>query len=166
MIRKALGNDIEAILNITRSCAKRLIDLEIFQWSDAYPDRRSFENDLSRGELYVLEIDDEVIGCITITTLVDDAYKPVTWLTSNDNNIYIHRLAVHPDFQGKGYARKLMDFAEDRARAEKRTSVRLDTFSRNLRNQRFYELRGYKRLEEVYFPDQSELPFYCYELPL
>ena len=166
MIRKALGNDIEAILNMTRSCAKQLIDLEIFQWSDAYPDRLSFENDVSRGELFVYELNEKIIGCVTITTLVDKEYVPVKWLTSNDNNIYIHRLAVLPEFQGKGYARKLMDFAEDRARIEKRTSVRLDTFSRNLRNQRFYELRGYKRLEEVYFPNQSELPFYCYELPL
>ncbi|NNK87534.1 MAG: GNAT family N-acetyltransferase [Flavobacteriaceae bacterium] len=166
MIRKALDKDIEAILSITQSCAKQLIELGIFQWSEAYPDKLSFEKDIERGELYVLELDYKIIGCVTITTLVDEAYKPVKWLTRNDNNIYIHRLAVLPEFQRRGYARKLMDFAEDRARTEKKRSIRLDTFSQNLRNQRFYEQRGYKRLEKVYFPNQSEHPFYCYELPL
>ena len=166
MIRKASGKDIDAILGITHACAKLLIQHGIFQWSEQYPDRESFERDIARDELFVYEINEEIIGCVTITTLVDKAYEPVKWLTANDNNIYIHRLAVHPDYQGKGYARKLMDYAENRARNEKRQSVRLDTFSRTFRNQRFYELRGYKRLEEVYFPNQSDLPFYCYELPL
>ena len=45
-------------------------------------------------------------------------------------------------------------------------SVRLDTFSQNKRNLKFYESRNYNRLEEIYFPKQSEFPFYCYELIL
>ena len=45
-------------------------------------------------------------------------------------------------------------------------SVRLDTFSQNKRNQKFYEARGYKKLENIYFPKQSTHPFNCYELVL
>ena len=166
MIRKADINDIEPILFITNICAKWLIEQGIFQWSESYPDRASFELDIDRNECFVYELDDNVIGCITITTLVDKEYEAVEWLTANNNNIYIHRLAILPEYQGKGYAQKLMDFAEGLARKEGRRSIRLDTFSQNHRNQRFYELRGYERLEEVYFLNQSELPFYCYELPL
>jgi len=33
-------------------------------------------------------------------------------------------------------------------------------------NQKFYELRGYKKLGSIYFPKQSEHPFYCYEFVL
>ncbi|MBT8264540.1 MAG: GNAT family N-acetyltransferase, partial [Muriicola sp.] len=57
----------------------------------------------------------------------------------------------------------LMDFAETYARENQFMSVRLDTFSKNERNQRFYEARGYQKLEEIYFPNQSKDPFYCYE---
>ncbi|HET8854785.1 MAG TPA: GNAT family N-acetyltransferase, partial [Salinimicrobium sp.] len=42
-------------------------------------------------------------------------------------------------------------------------SVRLDTFSQNQRNQKFYVKRGYSRLGDIYFPKQSEFPFHCYE---
>ena len=42
-------------------------------------------------------------------------------------------------------------------------SIRLDTFSLNHRNNKFYKSRGYTRLEDVFFPMQSEFPFHCYE---
>ena len=59
-----------------------------------------------------------------------------------------------------------MDFAENYAITNRAASIRLDTFSKNLGNQMFYETRGYKRLGNIYFPKQSEHPFYCYELVL
>ena len=95
---------------------------------------------------------------------MDDEYAPIKWLTPNKNNIYIHRLAINPNYQGKGYAQQLMDYAEKWTKENNFSSVRLDTFSQNPRNQKFYELRGYKRLGNIYFPKQSEHPFYCYEL--
>ncbi len=138
----------------------------IHQWNESYPNRAAFEKDQKRGELYVIGNGETLIGSITITPLQDEEYKAVTWCTSGGKNIYIHRLAVHPLYQGLGYARKLMDFAELLARDEGALSVRLDTFSHNKKNQLFYEQRGYKRLGDVYFPGQSEYPFHCYELVL
>jgi len=70
---------------------------------------------------------------------------------------------VHPKFQGEGYAQKLMAFAENYAKKYNYNSIRLDTFSENIRNQNFYEQRNYTKLEAIYFPNQSEYPFYCYE---
>ena len=81
-------------------------------------------------------------------------------------NIYIHRLGVHPNRQGKGYAQQMMQFAENHARDNGFISVRLDTFSQNARNQRFYEKRGFQKLGDIFFPKQSEHPFHCYELVL
>ena len=164
MIRKGTLNDIGNILEITKACAASMIAKNIFQWNEFYPNKTPFINDANRGELYVLEIDDKILGCITISTFMDEEYIPVTWLTTNENNIYIHRLAVHPNQQGQGYAQKLMQFAENYAQKNKFQSVRLDTFSQNKRNQKFYELRGYKKLGNIYFPKQSEYPFHCYEL--
>ena len=97
---------------------------------------------------------------------MDKVYIPVSWVTKNSNNLYIHRLAVHPDFQKKGIGKALMDFAEKYAKKKEYKSIRLDTFSVNKRNLKFYESRGYQRLEKIYFPKQSEFPFYCYELIL
>jgi ribosomal protein S18 acetylase RimI-like enzyme len=119
---------------------------------------------VNQQELYVLEKEGEVRGAVVISTQMDDFYRVINWLTPSSKNGYLHRLCVHPESQGKGYARKLLDFAEDQLKKQGCLSVRLDTFSKNHRNQRLYEARGYKKLGDVYFSNKSEYPFHCYEL--
>ena len=166
MIRKGKIEDIKSIMNLTKACAKAMIAKGIYQWNAHYPNSSAFKKDVERNELYVLETDSDISGTIVISTVMDEEYRPIEWLTKNDNNLYIHRLAIHPNLQGKGYAQQLMDFAENYAIENNYSSIRLDTFSQNKRNQKFYELRGYKRLGDIYFPKQSEYPFHCYELML
>lgn len=166
MIRKGTLDDIDNILHITKACAADMIAKNIFQWNEFYPNKTPFINDAKRGELYVLEVENKIVGCITVSTFMDEEYIPIPWLTPNKNNIYIHRVAIHPNLQGQGYAQKLMAFAENYARENNFQSVRLDTFSQNKRNHKFYELRDYKKLGDIYFPKQSEYPFHCYELVL
>lgn len=166
MIRKGKVEDIKIIMDLTNACAKAMIANGIYQWNEHYPNPSAFKKDIERNELYVLEIDAKIKGTIVISTFIDQEYIPVKWLTKNENNIYIHRLAIHPNLQGKGYAQQLMNFAEQFAIENNYSSIRLDTFSQNKRNQKFYELRGYKRLGDIYFTKQSKFPFHCYELVL
>ncbi len=166
MIRQAKISEITDIIELAKSCKEDMIANGIFQWNEYYPSKQIFENDIQQNELFVLEDNAVILGTIVISSLMDEEYAPVKWLVPNGKSIYIHRLAVHPSQQGKGYARQLMAFAENFARVNGITSVRLDTFSKNLRNQKFYEVRGYQKLEAIYFPKQSEYPFYCYELVL
>lgn len=166
MIQRAKISDLSDILTITKACAAYMITKGIYQWNEHYPSKQVFLNDIAQKELYIMLHKNRIIGTVVISTYMDDEYIPMKWLTKNKNNIYIHRLAVHPDFQGNGYAQKLMAFAENYARQNSFTSVRLDTFSQNKRNQKFYETRGYEKLGDIFFPKQSEHPFYCYELVL
>ena len=63
----------------------------------------------------------------------------------------------------KGIGKSLMDFSEEYAQENGFKSVRLDTFSQNKRNNKFYKSRQYVKLSDVFFPMQSEFPFHCYE---
>ena len=166
MIRSANISDIESVLDITKSCALHMIGNGIFQWNEHYPDKASFINDVRNEELFVYCIVEKVVACISLCNKMDAVYEPVHWKTTNKNNLYVHRLAVHPDFQKKGLGKSMMDFAENYANDNRYISVRLDTFSENKRNLKFYESRGYQRLDGIYFPKQSKFPFYCYELIL
>ena len=164
VIQPAKISEIPEILSMTSACRVHMESKNIFQWTTEYPSEEKFLSDMERQELYVLKKKEHIIGCIVISTLMDEEYKEVAWLSPNSKNLYVHRLAVHPEHQGKGYAQQLMDFAGNYARENGFKSIRLDTFSRNKRNQRFYEARGYKKLEDIYFPEQSTYPFHCYEL--
>jgi len=166
MIVAATPSDIPDILNMTQACRLHMESKGIFQWTTSYPNKEKFRGDVGRGELYVLKNNNTIIGCVVLSIVMDAEYKTVKWLTANHNNLYIHRLAVRPNYQGQGFAQELMDFGENMARAKHFASIRLDTFSQNKRNRRFYEQRGYQKLEDIHFPDQSEYPFHCYELLL
>ncbi len=163
MIRKASLEDLNEIKKLTEACAGALQRQNIFQWNKHYPSLEKLENDIQREELFVYEIDNRIIAIMVLTPKMDVVYQDIEWLTESDTNLYVHRLATHPKFWGKGYARKMMDFAEEFAKNQNFASIRLDTFSKNLRNLKFYENRGYKRLGDVYFPHKNEHPFHCYE---
>lgn len=166
MIRPGKEMDVSKILGITRACGAAMRAAGIFQWTESYPSEAAFRNDLERGELWVFDQGHGPVACLVLSDLMDPEYQAVRWGTPDRGARYIHRLAVHPDCQRRGIAGQMMDFAELHAWAEGATSMRLDTFSRNAGNQRFYENRGYQRLGAVYFPNQSAYPFYCYELVL
>ena len=162
-IRQAIITDLDRVKKIAEACAIDMANYSIFQWNAQYPSREIFKNDIESNSLYVIEINNRIIGCIMLSDFKDDVYKDVEWLTKDSKNLYIHRLAVDPHLQKKGYGRKLMDFAEAFAVQNNFASIRLDTFSLNHRNNKFYKSRGYTQLENVFFPMQSEFPFHCYE---
>ena len=164
MIRLAQKSDLDRVLQITRLCAREMESRKVFQWNEHYPDRQSFVNDINNSELYVYCIQDMVIGCVSICAFMDEVYSKVSWKTDGKNSVYIHRLAVDPKHQKQGIGSKLMEFEENESKLSVVDSIRLDTFSKKIVNQNFYEKRGYVKLEDIYFPLQSEHPFHCYEL--
>ncbi|MBN4082949.1 GNAT family N-acetyltransferase [bacterium AH-315-A23] len=163
MITKAIIADLDQLHSLTKSCAKYLIENKIYQWDETYPSKEVLQIDIELEQIWKLEINKIIVGIIVLTEIEDKEYLHVKWLTKNNKNLYVHRLAVHPNFQGKGFAQKLMEFAENYAKKYKFNSIRLDTFSQNKRNQQFYKKRNYKKLESIYLPKQSKHPFYCFE---
>ena len=129
MIRLAKEAELLEILSITKACTIHMIDQGIYQWNEDYPSKKVFIKDINREELFILKINSKLIGCMVLTPFMDKEYEPINWITENNNSLYIHRLAIHPKKQGKGYAQKMMDFAEDFAKSNNYISIRLDTFS-------------------------------------
>jgi ribosomal protein S18 acetylase RimI-like enzyme len=140
-----------------------MISQGVFQWNEHYPSLAIFKKDIEEESLYVIDLKGIVCGCIMFSEEKDPLYNTIDWLTPDHSNLYLHRLAIHPLQQKKGWGKKLMDFAENYALENGNISIRLDTFSQNLRNNTFYKARGYSRLGDVYFVKQSTFPFHCYE---
>tara|TARA_B100000768_G_C11283255_1_gene380031 strand:+ start:75 stop:578 length:504 start_codon:yes stop_codon:yes gene_type:complete len=162
-IRLAKDDDIKRVVEITNACANHMISKNIFQWDENYPNKEVFDQDITDNTLYIIENMSKILGCICISIKIDDVYKNVNWLTPNNKNVFLHRLAIHPDFQGQGLALKLMEYAEEYTIKKEYKSIRLDTFSGNPKNNKFYNLQGYTKLEKIFYRNQSDMPFYCYE---
>ena len=162
-IELAKKSDLDSVMKMINACALDLISKNIFQWSEKYPSSEVFKNDIEKNVLFVTKHKLKIIGCLALCSNKDIEYKNIKWLTEDNKNLYIHRLAVDPNFQKKGIGKSLMDFAEEYAKKNDFKSIRLDTFSQNKRNNKFYKSREYVKLDDVFFPAQSEYPFHCYE---
>tara|TARA_B100001027_G_scaffold98357_1_gene67564 strand:+ start:503 stop:1024 length:522 start_codon:yes stop_codon:yes gene_type:complete len=162
-IRKAIQGDLDAVMKIIQSCTNDMISQKIFQWNDKYPDRETFFNDIENEDLLLLVQDNQLLGCVSVTNKMDDFYSTIDWIAATKKNIYVHRLAIHPKYQGLGYAKRIMNYIENDAIENNYNSIRLDTFSMNKKNNNFYSNIGYEKLGQIYFRDQSDMPFNCYE---
>lgn len=165
MISHGELREIDEIIALTKACGLHMRKNGIDQWDENYPDRASIENDLTTKTLFAYREGKEILGIVVLNQNQDEEYTEINWSTADsDRNIVVHRLAVHPNHQGKGIARKIMDFAEQFAKDMEYDAIRLDTFSQNPRNQKFYTNRGYTDLGPVYLKYKKDHPYYCYEL--
>ena len=80
----------------------------------------------------------------------------------------IHLLAVHPDFQGRGLAKALLQSAVERSRSKGDRVLRLDTLTWNLPGRRLYEGFGFNWRGdfELTYPTTGTIPFSMYELAI
>lgn len=167
MISLGQPHEIDSIVALTRECGQHMRDNGIDQWDADYPNRTVIAQDIATETLFAYREGHDILGIVVLNETQDAEYAQIPWSTSEtDRNIVVHRLAVRPDQQRMGIGRKLMDFAEQWARDNQYDAIRLDTFSQNPRNQRFYLNRGYTDLGAVFLPYKRDFPYFCYELLL
>lgn len=161
-IEKGQLSEINQLFQIYLNAKNDLEKNGIYQWTNNYPTLSIIESDLKKGVLFVLRNGKEIIGAINISEEQEYEYETINWEFDNSKVLVIHRLVIDPKYQGKGYARKLMDFAEQFANENNYSSIRLDAYSQNKRVIDFYEKRKYFIRGNVNFPER-EYPFHCME---
>lgn len=161
-IEKGELADLAALFQIYLNGKNELERNGIYQWTDNYPTSSIIESDLRKGVLYLLKKGQEIIGAINISEEQEVEYQSINWKFDAAKVLVIHRLVIDPQYQRQGYARRLMDFAEDFALANDYSSIRLDAYSQNHKVIEFYKKRNYFVRGDVYFP-QREHSFHCME---
>lgn len=161
-IVRATEQDIISVMDMISECIKSMEAQGIYQWNKVYPNSEIIENDITNGYGYVIKDNNRCIAYVAINEEQSPEYSQIVWSTDESKVLVIHRLSVHPESQGKGIARRLMEFIEDFARSNEYSCIRLDAYSVNAAALRLYDRMGYKRSGQIFFPFR-DLPFYCYE---
>ena len=133
-----------------------------FQWGDDYPNPEVFSKDIAINQLWIAELESNVVGVSAITTDQDPEYADAGWDIS-EIAIVTHRLAVDPDCQGMGIARALMEQAEQVARDRGISILRVDTNSENMATRALFPKLGYEFSGEIGLAKRPGLKFFCYQ---
>lgn len=161
-IRLATFSDLPAILAIVREVVPQMHATGNFQWENTYPNETVFRQDIEKQQLWVAGPDNRVAGVAALTTEQDEEYAQADWDVA-ESALVTHRLAVHPDFQGRGVAAALLQRAETLAVERGLSVLRVDTNSENAATQYLFPKLGYRFAGEISLRFRPGLRFYCYE---
>tara|TARA_B100000780_G_scaffold3244_2_gene2682 strand:+ start:981 stop:1484 length:504 start_codon:yes stop_codon:yes gene_type:complete len=162
IIRKANKTDLKNIMKMYKSCVTGMLENGIDQWDDTYPNTEIISEDLNVGTYYVAEIDGTIIGGVNIDKNQDNTYLTLDWEDKSDSFLVVHRLGVKEEFWNKKIGKYLMLFTENLVIEKGLKSIRLDTYSGNLKAMEFYRRIGYSELGTIDLkPDKEK--YYCFE---
>ena len=100
----------------------------------------------------------------------NESYHNYQWQTAaNDSELLIiHALGVHSDFNGKGYAKAMVQKAIDIAKETDMKAIRLDVLTGNIPAEKLYQGFGFQHMAtmQMYYEDTGWADFKLYEYVL
>jgi len=161
-IIQANGKDLIEILYLLKVCIIDMNRKGLKHWNSAYPDVESIKNDIREGRIYILKDNSVCKGMLTISDEEPLEYKDIQWPEADSKPLYLHRMAIHPKWQGMGLAKLLINFADNFAREKGYTTLRLDVFSPSERARQLYENQDFREIG-VFQAEYQKQPYICYE---
>lgn len=155
-------HDRRSVVDLYKSVTNHLLKNGNDQWDRFYPNVFIIRNDLKKENLYGVKVEDVIIAAVVVDENQSGKYNLVNWLDQKGKPACIHRLAVHPKYQGKGLGKALLKFAEEKAIMNGCSSIRLDVYSANPEALGMYRRAEYKETGVITFP-LRKLPYYCFE---
>ena len=142
MITYATMDDLFELDELAVKVISNMKDSKIPQWELKYPRYEHFEKDVIQNALIIYKEKNVILGCMAILPENDPPYKTInSW--QKDYSIVIHRVLVHPDTQGKGIAKQMLDFAKDYGRKFAYESIKIDTHLDNYKMRSFLKKNGF-----------------------
>ena len=159
-LHKAEDSDFPEVVELLKICTRGLYSRGIDQWDDLYPTQEIFSDDLRSGTLFLCRLEGKLAGAIVFNEVQDPVYLDISWNWTTPRIGVIHRLMVHPEFQGQGLAKRIMTSIEVKAVKQGYVTMRLDAFTGNPPALRLYPLLGYAPCGTIQLRKGS---FLCFE---
>lgn len=168
IIHPAKKSDFNAVVGFYHSLIDALGDnVHFLRWEkDVHPSREELAEAISGSELYIGEADGRIAACMVVNHH-GDGYDQVKWMEDlpKERCYVIHLLAVHPDYSGRGYAKKMVRFAFGLAKENHIRSIRLDVLKGNKPADHLYISLGFRQVDRIrlYYSCTGWADFNLYE---
>lgn len=137
-------NDIIYVLN---AATLELLEKGVQQWE--YPwTKASIEEEILGNQAYVVLDEETLIGVFFIKPVAKDQHPAVML----ENHLYLHRIAVRPDYQSQGVGEEICGAAFSIAKEAQKT-IYLDCWEGNEKLKNFYRSTGFMYCGD--FPEED-----------
>ena len=144
-------------------------DLSFPHWKKGiHPSDEMILDSIDKGDLYMLSDGEEIAACVIANDEKVEGYADAPWQVDSDDIIVLHVLAVHPEYRGKGLARRLVENVIEQERKAGKKALRLDVIENNTTAERLYQKLGFRYIQTktLYYDVVGEMTFKLYELVL
>lgn len=171
-IFKANENQYDAVRNFYHSLIEKMqkSPYDIGWKKDVYPAPEFLQESIINGELYIGMENDKIVAAMVLNHQCNDGYRKFHWQTeATENEItVIHALGVHPDYNGKGYAKAMVKKALEIASDTHQKALRLDVLGGNVPAEKLYTQMGFQYMDtlQMYYEDTGWTDYELYEYVL
>lgn len=147
-LRLASLSDLPALKKMMMLVIQNMDMNGIHIWNEFYP-YEEFENDIQKGELYVMLSKQRVVGVFAVSVKME-SQNFFKWQDKDANALYLCRLAVHPNFAGQGYATQALDEISKITKEKGFLFLRLTVAEINRPAIKFYQKNGFTQVDGVF----------------
>ena len=162
---KIQASQLPEVFALYQSAVEEMHARGLYQWKwGEYPSEELLREDVALGRLYGLEDENRLAAVFAICVGQDSEYDGVPW-QYGISPVCLHRIAVLPGIQGKGYARGILDFVKAEGRRLGGDCLRVDTYDDNEKALKLFAsvtVREAGTFRMQYRPRE----FHCFEAPL
>jgi GNAT superfamily N-acetyltransferase len=137
-VRRCQAQDVAVVAGLLDEATVWVGERGYEQWPLPFP-RDELEAAVERAEVYVAEVDGEVVA--TVTLLWSD---PMYWGERPPDAAYVHKLAVRRACAGRRIGSAIVEWADATAAAAGRMFLRLDCLAGNPGIRAYYEELGFE----------------------
>lgn len=156
--RLATIEDLEQIMIIIKQAQAYLLNNNIDQWQNNYPNKETIFDDIKNKNSYVLIKNDKIIATAAIIFTKDKTYNNIyegNWI-SNKAYSTIHRIAISDNHKELGVGSRMITEAIKLSRNKKTFSIRIDTHKDNIVMQKFLLKNDFKYCGIIYLEDKNK----------
>jgi len=147
MIRLATKNDLDRIDEIAVLAIQDMADAKIPQRDLSYPRKKHYEKDVEKNALFVYELDNGIVGAMTLLPEQDPPYQTITgWRIPHGQSMVIHRVVVDPSVRNQGIAQQFLDYAVHVCKEHGYQSIKIDTHHNNYKMRRFLAKNDFRHI--------------------
>jgi len=168
-IRRVSVADVAPLHQILIACGLELKErFGLSHWIGANYTLEEMLKDAVEMEVYALTIGENLVGTFTLETISTVPhsyikYGNIHWQVSDALAVYVHKLAVLPNWQGQGLGTWCLQAIERLAADRGCRAVRLDAVKTHRKLLSFYESRGYQKVGELIYNSEVWVDAFVFE---
>jgi GNAT superfamily N-acetyltransferase len=164
-ILKAVHQDLVEVLYLLKVCVYDMNEKGQKHWNNAYPGTEFIQKAIQEESLYLYKDNEVAKGMVVLSDEEPEEYKNIEWQGKEDKILFIRFLAVHPNWQDKSIATRLIEFAEGYAKDHSYSTIRVDIYSGIEGAEKLCADQGFNQTGQFHSKFQ-QTPYFAYEKSL